>query len=100
MDISESTSQSETNAIITLNSRKIEPKYNNSNAQSSSNSIAATSNATLNDIETTRDDMRDILWQNAELLQSDPNYRKKVWRYMSKVFYGNQSTAYNFDNYK
>ena len=28
-----------------------------------SNSIAATSNATLNDIETTRSDMRDILWQ-------------------------------------
>eukprot|EP01084_Bolivina_argentea_P274212 467323_1 len=73
MDISESTSQSETNA------------------HSSSNSIAPTSIPTLNDIETIRDDMRDILWQNAELLQSDPNYRKKVWRYMSKVFYGNQS---------
>ena len=28
-----------------------------------SNSIAATSNQTLNDIETTRSDMRDILWQ-------------------------------------
>eukprot|EP01084_Bolivina_argentea_P168717 292523_1 len=62
-----------------------------------SNSISATSNATLSDIETTRSDMRDILWQNAELLQSDPNYRKKVWRYMSKVFYGNQGTSYNYD---
>eukprot|EP00485_Elphidium_margaritaceum_P001101 CAMPEP_0202697630 /NCGR_PEP_ID=MMETSP1385-20130828/10948_1 /ASSEMBLY_ACC=CAM_ASM_000861 /TAXON_ID=933848 /ORGANISM="Elphidium margaritaceum" /LENGTH=813 /DNA_ID=CAMNT_0049354131 /DNA_START=32 /DNA_END=2473 /DNA_ORIENTATION=- len=40
------------------------------------------------DIETTRSDMRDILWQNAELLGSDPNYRKKVWRFMSDVFYG------------
>eukprot|EP01083_Nonionella_stella_P199126 730438_1 len=76
------------------------PKQTSSAHHLPSNSIAATSNATLNDIETTRSDMRDILWQNAELLQSDPNYRKKVWRYMSKVFYGNQSTAYNFDNYK
>jgi len=55
---------------------------------------------TMNDIDKTRSDMREILWQNAELLQSDPNYRKKVWRYMSKVFYGNKSTDYNFDHWK
>eukprot|EP01084_Bolivina_argentea_P126901 224564_1 len=73
---------------------------NQPRSHNASNSMAANSNASQNDIETTRSDMRDILWQNAELLQSDPNYRKKVWRYMSKVFYGNQSNRYNFDNYK
>merc|ERR1719242_367292 len=54
----------------------------------------------MGDIETTRSDMRDILWQNAQLLQSEANYRKKVWRYMSRVFYGNKSTEYNFEHFK
>ena len=38
-------------------------RYNRKPQHLPSNSIAATSNATLNDIETTRSDMRDILWQ-------------------------------------
>merc|ERR1719242_623570 len=54
----------------------------------------------MGDIETTRSDLRDILWQNAQSLQSEANYRKEVWRYMSRVFYGNKSTEYNFEHFK
>merc|ERR1719334_2970880 len=71
-----------------------------SSTHSRAQTYGKSSNQSMGDIETTRSDMRDILWQNAQLLQSEANYRKKVWRYMSRVFYGNKSTEYNFEHYK
>ena len=45
-------------------------RYNRKPQHLPSNSIAATNTATLNDIETTRSDMRDILWQVLIMINS------------------------------
>ena len=67
-----------------------------------SNTIAATSTTTTADIESKKQDMRDILWLNSDLLKTQQGYRKKVWKYLQKNIYlqYNGSTPFNWDMWK